>query len=296
VTVPVYSNFWNMSALTSAAKELSCHTLSMFICVEVDGRLEQLICSGFLYRANVGLPLWLTAGHVVDELRRLRSSSDVKVHAAHWLDGDESMPYEARARPLPIQDLREFGLDDRGLDFGGMLLRQMDLVHLERSGKRFITPDLIANRSEAPPPGSLTPLILGVPHQSLSVSKSMSDSQFDHYVARSYEIAVPGVPIEDQREPGSDFWNGRGAFYLRCGMVPDNFSGHITHLGGMSGSPVYVVWTTNGHNLHYRLAGIQSACATSRPNIVRCTDIEIVRKTLDEFYEQATALGYVGVE
>src|SRR6266566_4692940 len=87
---------------------LATYLVGLAINIESDGNVVRCVYSGFLLEFR-GVPLWVTAGHVLKEIERLRKSQGVRIRGACWLDGFDNAA--APSRPVSLDSLLHFEVD-----------------------------------------------------------------------------------------------------------------------------------------------------------------------------------------
>jgi len=99
-------DWWQqLSACEALADWFGRHLVGLYFSVKTQDGQRQGVYTGFIlfYEENL---LWITAGHVIDEISDLLSSSEVNIETMHWLDGVEISG--AESIPVHHRDLDMF--------------------------------------------------------------------------------------------------------------------------------------------------------------------------------------------
>lgn len=98
---PVLKDWWQYKSIADTLAEwFSRHLLSLYISFEVEGESRYDFYSGFLLEYN-GYRLWITAGHVIDRIKKILSEKKVSITRVRWADGVDIPMAEA----LPVDPL-----------------------------------------------------------------------------------------------------------------------------------------------------------------------------------------------
>jgi len=95
------------------------HILSLSVAYLMEGIPRACWVSGFLIQTK-GLLIWMTAGHVFNELNRNLKLNEVDGIKARWIDNCPNK--EAQYIPCDYQSLHPISIDIEGFDFGIVLL------------------------------------------------------------------------------------------------------------------------------------------------------------------------------
>lgn len=220
--------------------------------------------------------LWLTAGHVIDEINEIIASSETRILRSDWLD--EGRVEGAESRPVTLNDLPRMSFDAGGIDMGIVVLSQYDLTHLQANGKKFFDRDMIAFDSAGLPP---TMYIVGMPGQAMRLEITNKTSAGYDVQPVTYNLCVPAVPIPGYVDEFNDFWGQRNSFYMRARPTLSNQGKRIRDFHGMSGGVVLGITSNKPQSIRYKVFGIQSACDTKDTLNVRATDISVVLGAID---------------
>src|SRR5438105_3577447 len=97
------TNWWlDVSACHTFARLFSRHILALQMVFRYQGKEYHDLYSGFAtyYRNRL---MWITAGHVIDEITERASNPKLEIGAAGWLDGCEV----SGAESVPAGNLKE---------------------------------------------------------------------------------------------------------------------------------------------------------------------------------------------
>jgi hypothetical protein len=252
---------------------------------EQEGEYELAVASGCLLQEQ-GRLFWLTAGHVILNIERLRDSGCVR--SAHWQDGHRP------SIPAVIDGWERVAVDEKGIDFGIVELPTLHADNMRASArfKAFTLSECLdlgsaeALRLEKDEVGG-TAYILGYPKEWAKVtvhshSPGIAEARVE---VKPVEIpllyAVARAEVERESGPTEDaFWVGRCAY----ARIPDpqvtRNGAPLETIAGVSGGPV--VLDLDGD---YRLLGSQTAWLP-KSRVVRMLPINFVKAVL---------LNYLGI-
>src|ERR1041385_6192493 len=106
---------WWQSAQSASIllKAFKSHIVPLFVVGSVSNKIQYNVYTGILLEHN-DIMIWLTAGHVVDELQQLLSSSAFKLSMMAWLDGYQVAMAEGvrlHRTDIPMKSWKMSGLD-----------------------------------------------------------------------------------------------------------------------------------------------------------------------------------------
>lgn len=230
-------------------KSLGRCVLGMVLSVNIGTSEQEHVYSGFLtyYR---GKHLWVTAGHVIDNLIEVRASgADIKI--MRWLD---RYPLQgAEAAQVHDRNLVLSRADD--IDVGYAIIRGFDADALSRNRNlRLVNDQLWSDLDSSTPEGYY---LIGYPNTRMSVSLTRVAEKEDQKTLRTSLLCLPIQRIEHRRElQHIDFWNDAEAFYGQ--ILPSQEAHKLNRVTGMSGAPVFSIERLPDGNVFRGLIGLQS--------------------------------------
>ncbi len=270
--------YWrNETACRLLDKHYAKHMVALLVVYKSDKTTGEALYSGFLYR-HQGIPLWMTAGHVLSELDRLRETG-VDIIKAEWLDLQDDG--SGHGIPVDIRDLCYLQLDHQGVDFGFVFLRpHYEALFMSLAGKAFLDQGGYYRRENAKPEGFH---LIGFPSERCEVTERIAGELAE----RSLSAPLYCLPLEripDRRgDVPTTFWGCDGCFYFRMMPFDMELTPPPNEIKGMSGGPIVSTERTPQGSLKYYLFGIQSSWLPRR-RIIRATDMRIVGDIIDEFF------------
>jgi hypothetical protein len=274
----------NPSAMSELTDRLEAHSMQLSVIGIVNRRITPFTFSGFLLRYK-HWALWCTAGHVLDEIELIRR--EARGVQARWVDGYAG-GVDAEI-PLSLVDLPALRVNERGVDFGAVALRQnaVDLIQANPV-KSFLR----ENSWKRPNGWRADGLVVaGAPAYRTKIHQIGSDDEQVYFeVDSQYGLLCASLIDEndERRDPANPFWAVPFAWY---GELIDfrqmRQAGELATIKGMSGGPVFGV-SREAKGYRYRLVGIQSAWLPNS-HIVRATPIEALLAGLDIALQQSEA-------
>lgn len=247
-------DWWQYATTCQALSELFIqHLLSLFLSVEINGQTQHGVYTGFLFYYREHL-LWVTAGHVIDEIRYILSAPNASIAGMRWLDncaipGAESIPVHHR-------DMEMFSANESGIDFGVVKILGLDRANILRNDQvKPMTEQVWKNVHLAQPEGYY---VLGYPKEWGELSeKRISENQ----VLCSFRANLACLPVSRIEYRGADptdeFWNDPEAFYGQIMPFVDVPWHQPESVVGMSGGPLFSIERDINRQIRYRLFGIQ---------------------------------------
>lgn len=244
----------------------------------VNGKFQYFLYTGFLlhYKGNL---LWLTAGHVVDNLSQILSSPNFSLSIMRWIDGYD-VP-GAEAIPVNHSNMLMKSWISEGLDFGAIVIPLLESQNLLANEKISVMEERIwRNLKYASPEGYY---VVGFPR----VWNDFKETPVKgNQVLRSIKAnlaCLPAQPISPPIDSSSEtFWKHSGAFYGKIIQYPDRPNLKVEDIAGMSGGPVLSIERSEDSKIGIRLAGIQVEWKPDS-GIVRAEPIDAVAKALDKW-------------
>jgi hypothetical protein len=216
------------------------------------GTFQCSVYTGFLLRHGKHL-LWLTAGHIVDELDLILSSGNFEITKFCWLDNYDSPA--ANAVLVHRKDMLKRSWKDSLLDFGIVVPSVLDAGNLlSNPSVEIIEESIWRNLSQAEPEGYYA---IGYPKSwTTHSSKKVSTSKILH----SVEARLAILPLRGISPPSSlshiPEWTDEDAFYGKILPFTDLPKFEVDDAKGMSGGPILSVERDPSGRIRYRLVGI----------------------------------------
>ena len=99
---------------------------------EIEGEAQHVLYTGFLlfYEENL---MWATAGHVIDEIREIKSNPNIKIIRMRWLDDCKT----SGAESVPVHNInfRTYSASEFGIDFGVADITGLDRENILRNDR-----------------------------------------------------------------------------------------------------------------------------------------------------------------
>jgi len=250
------NNWWANSAICQIFANLfDKHIVGLFI-RGFEGNIQrQGIYTGFLVRYKGSL-LWVTAGHVIEEIYSLENSGDYKIKEMRWLDGFEK-PY-ASSVPVYNQPLDMFWKYDENIDFGVIRISGLEESLIYKNEKLIIMDEMIwTNLHLAKPDGFY---IFGYPKEWTKLNqKRINEKQtIFSFLANLACLPIQKIEYSELPENIKEIWKDREAFYGKIIDFEDDNQLQPTSIKGMSGGPLVSIEIDKNEKYRYRLFGIQS--------------------------------------
>jgi len=275
-------NWWQRADASSVLiKAFKKHIIPLLVAGTVDQESQYNIYTGILLKHGETI-VWLTAGHVVDELIKFLSSSRFKLTSIAWLDGYEIT--KAESVPLHRTDVPMKSWCDIGLDVGIILPSILDVGNLLRNDNvRPIDALIWKNLNQASPEGYYA---IGFPRPWCHRSQTpVSNNKVLNLVEANF-ACLPLKEIPPPPEFGGDpAWSNPEAFYGQILPYPDYPQFDLEDTKGMSGGPILSVERDPDGRIRYRLVGIIQSFARGQ-SIFRAEPIKQVAEVIDSWLEE----------
>ena len=253
------------------------HIIALQVMYTINGKRRMCLFTGFLLFYQE-CHMWITAGHVLDELNKIIDSDDYNVHTVAWADNYQNS--EAGSIFIDYGRLHKCVLRDEGLDLGIVIFGPLDLkAILSNSENKWFESNIWKNNHLAKPDGFY---LVGYPVE-MTAFEDMSEPN-GPYDCRlnAYLVSNPVERIDPKEYPHtqSDFWNRAGCFYGKVLPIAKNDNQNLQSIEGMSGGPILSLEHTTEGDIKYRLFAIQSSwlpncrilCGTPIDRVVQLID------------------------
>lgn len=243
-----------------------------------EGQFQYSVYTGFLLRHRDHL-LWLTAGHVVDEIESILSSKGFKPSRICWLDDYDNQNANAVLVHRKNMEMRSW--KNENLDFGIIVPSLLDVGNLLSNNKvEVIEESIWKGLNQAEPEGYYA---IGYPRPwTRHTPNRVSDKQILH----SIEADLAILPIEQIPAPqdlaDSESWSDDTAFYGKILPYKDFPEFDVEEVKGMSGGPILSVERDPSGRIRYRLVGIIQSWFRSKA-IIRAEPIDRIAQAISDW-------------
>lgn len=258
-------------------KQFKRHIIPLLVAGYIGNDFKYNVYSGILLD-HAHTMVWLTAGHVVDELKQLLSST-FKLTKMIWMD-DYNVG-EAEGVSLHRKDMPMKSWCNDGLDIGVILPSILDVGNIERNQNVFpITAEIWRNLVQANPEGYFA---IGFPRPWSNYSqKPIAYDKIHHSITANLAclpLSISQPPLEFADDPR---WSDPEAFFGKILPFTDNPKFEIDDLKGMSGGPILSVERDPDGRIRYRLVGIIQSWAEAQ-SMIRAEPIKRVSQAIDKW-------------
>lgn len=247
------SDWWQSANAADALRQwFQRNIVGLLLAGMVDGQFQFSVYTGFLLRHGEDL-LWLTAGHIVEEIESVLASKSFKITKFCWLD-DYHIP-NANAVVVHRKDMLLRSWKDDGLDFGIVVPSILDAGNLLSNQKVEVIEETIwKNLGQAEPEGYYA---IGYPRPwTKHTPKRVSTTKMLHSVEANLAI----LPLMEIAQPESlddiESWSDEEGFYGKILPYTDFPEFEVEEVKGMSGGPILSVERDPDGRIRYRLVGI----------------------------------------
>jgi hypothetical protein len=283
------SDWWqNATTSTILIQHFKRHLLPLLVAGFVDNQIQYNIYTG-IYLKHGETIVWLTAGHVVEELKKILSSKNFKLAVISWLDGFEAT--QAESIPMHKIDIPMKSWQEIGLDIGVVLPSLLDVGNLQKNERISPIEAVIwKNLSKAQPEGYYA---IGFPRPWCQYTQTPTQNKktLNKIIA---ETAC--LPLEQIPPPPEFFndkkWSDPEAFYGRLIPFPDYPEFELEDANGMSGGPIISVERDPDGRIRYRLVGILQSFAHGQ-SIFRAEPISKVAGAIDTWLDKIKNSGTI---
>jgi hypothetical protein len=270
-------DWWqNVSAASTLRDWFKGHILALFVAGSVNGSFQFAVYSGILFDHD-GTLVWITAGHVVEELATLITSPHFRASKICWLD--DYHVTAASALPLHRTDIPMKSWRDTGLDLGALLPSVLDAGNIRLNDNVHpITARIWHNLNPAKVEGYYA---VGFPGPWVQHSETPKPNRKTLHSVSANLACLPlkeiPPPVEMAHEQA---WADPGAFYGRIIPFLDYPEFQVDTVRGMSGGPVLSVERNSDGRIVYRLVGIIEAWSPSL-SVIRAEPVRRVAAAIE---------------
>lgn len=253
------------------------HILGFFLCGKANSKLQFTLYTG-IFLGFRDHKLWLTAGHVLDEILHLLGSNEFEPSMVRWVDRYDGAD-NAKTIPIAHHRLAERSKRSDRLDLAVIELSSLEVKNiLSQSNKKLMGRVIWENLEDDRPEGYY---IVGYPRDSYLVPSNRVNQAHQSNQFKAYVFCIPisltkrsDLPLDD------DFFSDRNALYGRIVESTPGYSVAIDSIKGLSGGPLFSVERV-GERIKFKLHGITRSWRRS-DSYVR---IEPVSRVIDELTE-----------
>jgi hypothetical protein len=255
------------------------HILGLLIAGQTNGTPQQYVFSGFLLIRGERL-LWISAGHVIDQINDALTSPSFHLTAMVWLDnypatGAENMA--AHNRKLKLKSWSR-----SGIDVGAVQIEGLDAANLLSNPQvNALEPRVWANLKMASPEGYY---LIGYPAAWTESSIAPAEGGKSKRSVTAHAACVPVEEVLRDVDSDDPFWSFEKAFYAKVVPYVDWPEFEVETIVGMSGGPILSIARNPQGQLAYRLVGVQSSWLPSS-KVIRATGIDIISHGLVQWLD-----------
>ena len=239
------------------------HMLGLAITYDEQNERHRAHVSGFLvdYRGKL---CWFTAGHVIEEILRVRNDPKYEMVDFRWLDrhsakGADTLPAHNK---LPAAHYQYAG----GLDFGMIVIEGLDELHVRSNESlSLMTEQGWANLESSDPDGYY---LIGFPAEWQSVDETPVGTRQTKVALIAPLSCLPvgriDPPLTSVRD---EFWDDEEAFYGEIAAferVENPAESQPSDIVGMSGGPLLSLERQPDGRIRYRLCGVLASWNKSK--------------------------------
>lgn len=275
-------NWWQTANISSVLiNQFKKHIIPLLVAGHVGQESQYNIYTGVILNYR-GTTIWLTAGHVIDELKKFLSSYQFKLTKMAWLDDFEVK--NAEFVSLHRTDITMKSWKDVGVDVGIILPSVLDDENLQRNDNIMpIDAKIWKNLNQANPEGYYA---IGYPRILCHLSQTPVSN---NKVLKSVKADIVCLPLKEIPPPpvlaNDPAWTDSEAFYGQILPYIDDPQFNLDDAKGMSGGPVLSVERDPNGRIRYRLVGIIQSFARSQ-SIFRAEPIQKVAEVIDSWLEE----------
>lgn len=244
-------------AASNFANYYQRYSLGLFISANIGGSHRQAIFSGFslIYQDQV---LWMTAGHVIDELNYVLEQYGSQINTMAWFDYTSSI--DSGAFPVGHRDFRRYSATENGIDIGFGILEGLDAENiLQNPNGTSIKTSSVNLDCDIQPEGHF---LIGYPGESGQFMQKQHDNS---KTLNTFSIRLVCLPVlklaslEGNQGVPSVNASNPNTFYGKILDLPTHQLAVPSDIKGMSGGPVFGVSRDESRGFLSKLVAIQSS-------------------------------------
>jgi hypothetical protein len=279
-------DWWQtVAAATALLQKFTNHVIPLLVAGIIDNSINYSVYSGILLRYERTI-VWLTAGHIVDELVKVLSSPDFKLTTMVWLDDFGAKGAEGvrlHNTGIPMKSWKS-----AGLDVGAVLPSDLDLGRILKNNKvQPIDAGIWKNRSSIRPEGFYA---IGFPRPwSIHTKMPALIPALVNDVLISLKTDLSCLPLEviqPPRENSDDpTWSDLKVFYGKILPYSDNPINNLDSPMDMSGGPILSFERTAEGHIAYSLVGVIQSWVWAQ-SIIRAEAIDCIADEIDRWLNE----------
>jgi hypothetical protein len=253
------ANWWQRAdTVETLIKWFRWHVVGLFVKGHSGKDHPARLYSGFLVIFKEQL-VWLTAGHVIDQVDEALNTPGFVVDEMRWMD-TYTDTVEGIHSPAPVHYIppRMMSWTKEGIDVGCIIVLGLDRVSLESNPNLHPLRLSSANALEGPPPDGY--FVIGYPTALITHTVTPTSPNIATHSFAGSLACLPVNRVDPPDDPNrNEFWNRSYSIYAELLSFADRPNAVIPDIPGMSGGPLFsITWMPNG-NMNYRIRGIQSS-------------------------------------
>lgn len=258
------------------------HFLSLKVSYSIKGVPNVSWFSGFLILTK-SLLMWMTAGHVLEEIRKLLQTEGVGSIKARWIDNDPNV--NTKSIPCELAELRLTFVNIEGYDFGFVLLPPYYTKQiLAIKENRPLTEAHWKSDDNFEPEGYY---ITGIPQELTELKQLSNGPEIYKFKSSAILLSVPVIKEEAVKHISeNEFWRHDNNFYGKLLCIHDDNDKELADIKGMSGGPIFGVRSIDKDKIQYRIIAIQSSWL-NQSRFIRGTRFDKVIAILNKSVERA---------
>lgn len=279
-------DWWQtVAAATAFLQDFANHEIPLLVTGIIDNSVQYSVYSGILLR-HEKMIVWLTAGHIVDELVQVLSSPNFKLTTMVWLD-DFSVKGAEGIR-LHRTDIPMKSWKSTGHDVGVVLPSDVDLGNILKNDKvQPIDAGIWKNLSPIRPEGFYA---ISFPRPwSIHTKTPALISALVNDVLLSLKADFACLPLEVlqplRENPDDPSWSDLKTFYGKILPYIDYPINNLESPKDLSGGPILSFeWTTEGH-IAYSLVGVIQSWVWAQ-SFIKAEAIDCIIDEIDRWLKE----------
>lgn len=250
------ADWWQQySTCRALLDQLRAQVIGLQISFTVNAEQQHLFYSGWLLSLGDDSLLWITAGHVIDYIAKIRGTRDVVVHVSRWIDAYPKR--EAGSIPFALEELRVLSGTKQNVDVGAAEISGIAAKGL--LANKLLRPIDVRKAKSTGKSKCVGYYVVGFPAERVLVGKRRIAKDRTECILQTDAIALPVKPMPDFT-PTSDMAPPED-MHLWWGEILPQIGSTEAHLGsvrGMSGGPVVSIQQDTAGRFSHRFIGVQS--------------------------------------
>ncbi len=276
-------DWWQFTAVSQRLSEwFSRHLLPLFVVIRGNNQTQHPLYTGLLLYYE-RLLFWITAGHVIEEMRQIVRNPQIEVLQARWLDRYQIGG--AANIPVSIGTVPMFSYYSQDIDFGACLVTELNArLLLTNNNVQIMNEEIWRGVGTENSDGYY---LLGYPEEYCQIESAETG---DSSVFRSLHARCACLPVRKiayrGHDPFNHFWDDPEAIYGEVLPFLDS-NEQPQSVSGMSGGPLFSIERDPNRGIVYRLCGIQRSW-DSNERLIRVEPIHRIVRLIEEWVSQHT--------